>query len=85
MGQGGPDPLKNHIAIGFLSNTGLDPLKYHKATKPAFNVVPTSARQRNAIEMAFCCWVDNGLLLLVFGSSLTHQLNKKCCQGVDPL
>ena len=49
---GGPDPpppLKNHKNIGFLSNTGPDPLKNHKATKPAFNVRPSSARQRNAI------------------------------------
>ena len=41
--------LKNHKNIGFLSNTGPDPLKNHKATKPAFNVGPPSARQRNAI------------------------------------
>ena len=49
-GTGGPDPppLKNHKNIGFLSNTGPDPLKIHKATKPAFNVGPSSARQRNA-------------------------------------
>ena len=35
-------------AIGFLSNTGPDLLENHKATKPAFNVGPSSARQRNA-------------------------------------
>ena len=29
--------------IGFFSNTGLNPLKNHKATKPAFNVIPSSA------------------------------------------
>ena len=34
--------------IEFSSNTGLDPLKNHKATKPAFNVRPSSARQRKA-------------------------------------
>ena len=27
---GGPDPLKNHKNIGFLSNTGPDPLKITK-------------------------------------------------------
>ena len=37
-----PPPPKN---IGFLSNTGPDPLKNHKAAKPAFNVGPSSARQ----------------------------------------
>ena len=38
-GQGvGTPPLRNHQNIGFLSNTAPDPLKYHKATKLAFNV-----------------------------------------------
>ena len=41
---GGPDPLKKLKNIGFLSNTGTDPLKNHKAAKPAFNVGPSSAR-----------------------------------------
>ena len=35
-GGGGRDPPENHKKIGFLSNTGPDPLKNHKATKPAF-------------------------------------------------
>ena len=48
-GQGVWTPLKNHKNIGFLSNNGLDPLKNHKATKPEFNVGPSSARQRNTI------------------------------------
>ena len=49
---GGPDPPPEKSQnIGFLSNTGPDPLKNHKATKPAFNVGPPSARQRNAILM----------------------------------
>ena len=49
-GAGGENPpLKNHKNIGFLSNTSPDPLKNHKATKPAFNVGPSLARQGNAI------------------------------------
>ena len=50
--EGGPvglDPHKNHKNIGFLSNTGKDPLKSHKATKPAFNVGPSLALQQNPI------------------------------------
>ena len=48
-GAGSPDPhLKNHKNIGFLCNTGPDLLKNHKAAKPAYNVGPTSAHQRNA-------------------------------------
>ena len=53
LGTGGPDPsppLKIHKNIGFPSNTGPDPLKKHKqGYQGAFNVGPSSARQRNAI------------------------------------
>ena len=42
-------PLKNQKNIGFHCNTRPDPLKKHEATKPAFNVGPSSARQRKAI------------------------------------
>ena len=55
-GQGDlPPPLKNHKNIGFLSNTGPDPLKNKKkkqkktTTKPVFHVGPSSACQRYAI------------------------------------
>ena len=44
-----PSPLRNKKDMGFLSNTSPDPLKNHKATKPAFSVEPVSTRQRNAI------------------------------------
>ena len=69
-GMGSRPPLKNHKAIGFLSNTSPDPLKNHKATKPAANVGPSSARHRNAILMVFRWWTNDGLLLVVFVSSL---------------
>ena len=42
--------MKNPQNIGFLSNTDPDPLKNHKTTKQAFNVGPSSARQRNAMN-----------------------------------
>ena len=48
-GQGSSFPLKNHKNKGFLSNAVPDRLKKHKATKPAFIVGPSLARQRNAI------------------------------------
>ena len=48
----GCGPMRNHNTIGFLSNTGLEPTKAHKATKSAFNVGPQSVGQRNAISMA---------------------------------
>ena len=44
----GPYSLKNHKNIGFLSKTGPDPLKKHKATKLVFNVGPSLAHQPNA-------------------------------------
>ena len=49
QGAGGSDTPKNHKNIGSVSNTGPDTLKNDKATKPAFDVRPSSARQRNAI------------------------------------
>ena len=51
VGAGGPDPLpllKKTQNIGFLSNTGPDPLKNHIATKPEFNVGLSMASQQNA-------------------------------------
>ena len=52
-GQGIRTPtLKNHKNVGFSSNTGSDHLK-SAATKPAFNVGSSSARQRNAILWRF--------------------------------
>ena len=48
-GRGLVPPHKNRTNIWFLSNTGPNPPENHKATKPEFNVGPSSARQRNAI------------------------------------
>ena len=78
-GAGGPHPQEKSQNIGFLSNTGLDPLKNLKATKPAFNVGPSLARQRNAISMVFRWQADDGLLIVVnvFGSSLPSSTKKK--------
>ena len=56
-GQGsGPPNGESHKNIGFLSNSGQDPLKNHKAVNPAFNVGPSTARQRNAIKWRFASW-----------------------------
>ena len=41
-GTGGLDPPENYKNKGFLSNTGSDLLKIHKATKQAFNHWPAS-------------------------------------------
>ena len=76
-GRGSGLPPEKITNIGFLCNTGPDPLKNHKATKPAFNVGPSSARQRNAISMAFNWRADDGPIKAVFGSSIPHQLKKQ--------
>ena len=50
MGSVPPPPPENHKIIGFLSNSGPDPLKNHGATEPVFNVGPSSAPQRLAMK-----------------------------------
>ena len=65
-GTGGPDPLKNHKKLGFFRTAGPGPLKNHKATKPAFNFVSLSSRQRNAIEIAFRLRADDDPLIVAF-------------------
>ena len=61
-----PHPWKITKLQGSLSNTGPDTLENHKATKPAFNVGPSLARQQSISK--------DGPFLVVFGSS--HQLKK---------
>ena len=43
----GPGPRKNRKAIEFVSNTVPESMENYKATKPAFNVGPSSVSQRN--------------------------------------
>ena len=69
-GSGPPPPSEKSQNIRFLSNTGEDPLKNHKTTKPAFNVGPSLARQRNAIKIAIRWRAHNGPLIVLFGSYL---------------
>ena len=86
--QGVRTLLENHKNIGFLSNTGLDPLLNHKATKPAFNVRPPLANQGKAIYMAFPWLADDGPHIVVFGSSLptsTKKNKKKSVKDGPPL
>ena len=68
-------------------NTNPNPLKNYEATKPAFNVGPSSACQGNTIKMAFCRRPDDGPLLVLFGSSCplsNHQKQKKNIARVGP-
>ena len=64
---------KKHRALGFLSNTGPDPLVIYKAIKSAVKVrTSLSARQRNAISMPFR-WRADDSPFSGFGSSLPPQ------------
>ena len=73
-----PPPLKNRKNIGFLSNIDLDPLKITRPPSQHSMVGPLSARQRNAISMAFLWQADDGPLFsgitILFPS---HQLKKQ--------
>ena len=77
QGSGPPPPMKNHKNIGFLTNAGPVPLKTHKATKPAFDVGPSSARQRNAIAMAFRWRTDDGPFISVLYLDLLSSYQLK--------
>ena len=84
-GAGGLDPLEKYKNIEFLSNTSADPVKIHKATKPALNVGPSSACQRNAIKMAFRWRADGGTFLVLFVSALPlFPCQRKCYQSWTP-
>ena len=63
--------LCNGRKLMLLSNTGSGLLENHKATEPACNVGPSSARQRNAIFMGFRWWAGQGQLLMVLGFRLS--------------
>ena len=79
-----PTPaLKNHKNIGFLCNTGPDFMKNHTATKPAINVGPASARQRNAISMALRWRADDDPFIAEFISSIPLSA-KKTLSNLDP-
>ena len=77
VGRGSDLPWKITKKLGFHINSGPDPLKKHKATKPAFNVGPPPAHQRNAILMAFRWWADDG-------PSIPPSTNKTL-SSLDPL
>ena len=80
-----PKKKKKSQNIGFLSNTGRESLKNHKATKPATNVEPSSARQRNAIKMAVRWQADDSTLKVIFGSYFPSSTKKTVVEVEPPL
>ena len=75
--EGGTGGLKNKKNIGFLCNTGLDPLKNYKASKPAYNVGPSSTLQVTSISMAFRWRADDGPFLALIRSSIPSSTKNK--------
>ena len=71
-GAGGPDPRKN---LGFLSNTGPDPLKITKLSSQHSMLGHHRAIIGKTV-MAFRWRADDGPLIVVFGSSLFSSTNK---------
>ena len=71
-GEGGLDPLrlKKHKSLEFLSNTGPDPLKNHKATKP--EIISTPEKR-------------HGPILVVFGLLPSSTYKKRSRSKLGPL
>ena len=79
-----PDPipsLKNHKNIRFLSNTGLDPLKNHKATKPDSML----GHRWHASEMPFKWHFAGGPMMANLFESYLPSSTKKNVKVGHPL
>ena len=83
-GQRVRTPTEKSQSYSFLTNTGSDPLKIQKATKPPFDVGPSSAGQGNHHLNGVWLVTDDGPLLVVFGSSFPSSTTKKDCQNWTP-
>ena len=71
-GSGSGPPTENHNHIGFLSNTGPDPLNNHKAIKPDSNraIIGRPAKHHYLARR----WrADDDPLKVAFGSSLSSS------------
>ena len=75
-GSGSGPPLKIHKNIGFSSNTGPYPLKNrsYQASIQCWAIIDTPAKRH---LMAFSWRTDDGLLIVVLGSSLPSSTEKK--------
>ena len=77
-----PPPLKNHKAMGFVNNTGSDPKKITKLPSQHSMLGPSAKRHLNSVLLVG----DNGLFLVVFGSSPPSSTKKTTkTSEVDPL
>ena len=72
-----PPPLKNHKNIGFLRNTGPDPLKNHNPAIIQFWAIIGTPEKRHLKWCFAGGLMIAGSLVVVFGSSLPSTTNKK--------
>ena len=85
-GTGGLDPLKKHKNIGFLSNTGPDPLKITKLSSQHSIL----GHQWHACETPFK-WrlaggADDGPIIVIFGPpTIINKKKTKKNVKLDPL
>ena len=85
-GDRGSGPLQeNHKNIGFLRNTGPDPLKNHKATIQFWVIIGTPAnRHLNGVSLAGRCWpAYSGICYDHLPSK--KRKNEKKTSKLDPL
>ena len=66
VGTGGPPPFLENTDVGFLINTGPDPMENHKATFQFWATIGPPAKR---------WWADDGPLLVVFRSSPLKTLS----------
>ena len=86
-GTGGPDPLplKNHKNIGFLSNTGPDPLKNHKATIQCRAIIGTPAKRHlNGVSLVNRRWPAYSDILILPPLIKLKKKIKKTLNIVSP-
>ena len=78
-GAGGPDPLKNHKAIGFLSNTGPQYFVSHFNNSCFLRgeriQIPLKVGHHPSASETKCLRTDEGPILLIFRSSLLLKIN----------
>ena len=82
-GQGFRTPPENHKNIGFSRNTGTDPLKNrsYQASIQCLAIISMPAKRHS---MAFRWRADDGLLIVVLGSSLPSSTRKKNNVKIGP-
>ena len=84
--ESGPIPLKNHKNIGFLSNTGPDPLKITKlpSQHSMFQVIIGTPAKRH-LNDDFRWRADDSPPIVVCGSSLPSSTKKSFSEFDPPL